>query len=73
MKASLFAEDDDGDMFQEQGGMTSSLDVASPRIHLPGTQGRPSSKYLTHSPNTDFIPSQTVTILYLQTLTGLKC
>ncbi|KAM9498566.1 nuclear pore complex protein Nup98-Nup96-like isoform 7-T11 [Salvelinus alpinus] len=42
MKASLFAEDDDGDMFQEQGGMTSSLDVASPHIHLPGTQGRPS-------------------------------
>uniref|UniRef100_A0A673ZEC2 Nuclear pore complex protein Nup98-Nup96 n=1 Tax=Salmo trutta TaxID=8032 RepID=A0A673ZEC2_SALTR len=42
MKASLFAEDEDGDMFQEQGGMTSSLDVASPRIHLPGTQGRPS-------------------------------
>uniref|UniRef100_A0A673ZDU3 Nuclear pore complex protein Nup98-Nup96 n=1 Tax=Salmo trutta TaxID=8032 RepID=A0A673ZDU3_SALTR len=39
MKASLFAEDEDGDMFQEQGGMTSSLDVASPRIHLPGTQG----------------------------------
>uniref|UniRef100_A0A4W5NAA1 Nuclear pore complex protein Nup98-Nup96 n=1 Tax=Hucho hucho TaxID=62062 RepID=A0A4W5NAA1_9TELE len=38
MKASLFAEDDDGDMFQGQGGMTSSLDVASPRIHLPGTQ-----------------------------------
>uniref|UniRef100_A0A8C7S2C4 Nuclear pore complex protein Nup98-Nup96 n=1 Tax=Oncorhynchus mykiss TaxID=8022 RepID=A0A8C7S2C4_ONCMY len=44
MKASLFAEADDGDMFQEQGGMTSSLDVASPRINLPGTQGRPSSK-----------------------------
>uniref|UniRef100_A0A8C7HUD4 Nuclear pore complex protein Nup98-Nup96 n=1 Tax=Oncorhynchus kisutch TaxID=8019 RepID=A0A8C7HUD4_ONCKI len=43
MKASLFAEADDGDMFQEQGGTTSSLDVASPRIHLPGTQGRPSS------------------------------
>uniref|UniRef100_A0A8C7HTA5 Nuclear pore complex protein Nup98-Nup96 n=1 Tax=Oncorhynchus kisutch TaxID=8019 RepID=A0A8C7HTA5_ONCKI len=42
MKASLFAEADDGDMFQEQGGTTSSLDVASPRIHLPGTQGRPS-------------------------------
>uniref|UniRef100_A0A673ZF34 Nuclear pore complex protein Nup98-Nup96 n=1 Tax=Salmo trutta TaxID=8032 RepID=A0A673ZF34_SALTR len=56
MKASLFAEDEDGDMFQEQGGMTSSLDVASPRIHLPGTQGRPSSKYLTHSPNTDLYP-----------------
>ncbi|XP_045080240.1 nuclear pore complex protein Nup98-Nup96-like isoform X4 [Coregonus clupeaformis] len=41
MKASLFAEDDD-DMFQEQGGMKSSLDVTSPHIHLPGTQGRPS-------------------------------
>uniref|UniRef100_A0A8C7HY47 Nuclear pore complex protein Nup98-Nup96 n=1 Tax=Oncorhynchus kisutch TaxID=8019 RepID=A0A8C7HY47_ONCKI len=48
MKASLFAEADDGDMFQEQGGTTSSLDVASPRIHLPGTQGRPSSKCYTH-------------------------
>uniref|UniRef100_A0A8C7JX49 Nuclear pore complex protein Nup98-Nup96 n=1 Tax=Oncorhynchus kisutch TaxID=8019 RepID=A0A8C7JX49_ONCKI len=44
MKASLFAEDDDGDMFLEQGGMKSSLDRASPRILLPGTQGRPSSK-----------------------------
>ncbi|XP_055728255.1 nuclear pore complex protein Nup98-Nup96-like isoform X1 [Salvelinus fontinalis] len=42
MKASLFAEDDDGDMFLEQGGMKSSLDRASPRILLPGTQGRPS-------------------------------
>ena len=56
MKASLFAEADDGDMFQEQGGMTSSLDVASPRINLPGTQGRPSSKCYTHSPNTDLYP-----------------
>uniref|UniRef100_A0A674BPF4 Nuclear pore complex protein Nup98-Nup96 n=1 Tax=Salmo trutta TaxID=8032 RepID=A0A674BPF4_SALTR len=32
MKASLFAEDDDGDMFLEQGGMKSSLDRASPRL-----------------------------------------
>uniref|UniRef100_A0A674BNB0 Nuclear pore complex protein Nup98-Nup96 n=1 Tax=Salmo trutta TaxID=8032 RepID=A0A674BNB0_SALTR len=45
MKASLFAEDDDGDMFLEQGGMKSSLDRASPRILLPGTQGRPSSLF----------------------------
>ncbi|KAL0994355.1 hypothetical protein UPYG_G00121060 [Umbra pygmaea] len=42
MKASLFSEDDDGDMFQEQAGMKSSLAAASPHILLPGTQGRPS-------------------------------
>uniref|UniRef100_A0A3P8XIQ2 Nuclear pore complex protein Nup98-Nup96 n=1 Tax=Esox lucius TaxID=8010 RepID=A0A3P8XIQ2_ESOLU len=44
MKASLFAEDDDGDMFQEQGGKKSYVSEASPRILLPGMQGRPSSK-----------------------------
>ncbi|KAJ7996062.1 hypothetical protein DPEC_G00233180 [Dallia pectoralis] len=43
MKASLFAEDDDGDMFQEQGGLKSSVGEASPRILLPGMQGRPTS------------------------------
>ncbi|XP_019903834.2 nuclear pore complex protein Nup98-Nup96 isoform X2 [Esox lucius] len=42
MKASLFAEDDDGDMFQEQGGKKSYVSEASPRILLPGMQGRPS-------------------------------
>ncbi|XP_067113030.1 nuclear pore complex protein Nup98-Nup96 isoform X1 [Osmerus mordax] len=40
MKASLFAEDDDGDLFHEQAGRKSA--VESPRILLPGAQGRPS-------------------------------
>uniref|UniRef100_A0A8C7JVH7 Nuclear pore complex protein Nup98-Nup96 n=1 Tax=Oncorhynchus kisutch TaxID=8019 RepID=A0A8C7JVH7_ONCKI len=69
MKASLFAEDDDGDMFLEQGGMKSSLDRASPRILLPGTQGRPSSKCVTHSPNIDFYPRTQSPILHSETLT----
>uniref|UniRef100_A0A674BPD2 Nuclear pore complex protein Nup98-Nup96 n=1 Tax=Salmo trutta TaxID=8032 RepID=A0A674BPD2_SALTR len=42
MKASLFAEDDDGDMFLEQGGMKSSLDRASPRALLL-SMSRPSA------------------------------
>ncbi|KAM4620966.1 nuclear pore complex protein Nup98-Nup96 isoform 2-T3 [Polymixia lowei] len=44
MKASLFAEDEEeeGDMFQEQRVMKSSLDVSSPRLVLPGSQSRPS-------------------------------
>ncbi|XP_008302614.1 nuclear pore complex protein Nup98-Nup96 isoform X4 [Stegastes partitus] len=43
MKASLFAEDeDDGDMFQDQGAMKVSADVSSPRLVLPGAHGRPS-------------------------------
>ncbi|KAM6984594.1 nuclear pore complex protein Nup98-Nup96 [Aplochiton taeniatus] len=44
MKASLFADEDDdedGDMFQEHRKMKGS-DFTSPRILLPGTQGRPS-------------------------------
>ncbi|XP_061596390.1 nuclear pore complex protein Nup98-Nup96 isoform X2 [Cololabis saira] len=42
MKASLFAEDDDeGDMFHDQGAMKIS-DVSSPRLIIPGAQGRPS-------------------------------
>jgi len=42
MKASLFAEEDDeGDMFQDQGAMKAP-DVSSPRLVLPGAQGRPS-------------------------------
>uniref|UniRef100_A0A4W6F9E1 Nuclear pore complex protein Nup98-Nup96 n=1 Tax=Lates calcarifer TaxID=8187 RepID=A0A4W6F9E1_LATCA len=43
MKASLFAEDEEeGDMFQDQGAMKVSADVSSPRLVLPGAQGRPS-------------------------------
>ncbi|XP_034539547.1 nuclear pore complex protein Nup98-Nup96 isoform X2 [Notolabrus celidotus] len=43
MKASLFAEDEEeGDMFQDHTAMKVSTDVSSPRIVLPGTQGRPS-------------------------------
>lgn len=43
MKASLFAEDEEeGDMFQDQGVMKVSADVSSPRVVLPGAQGRPS-------------------------------
>uniref|UniRef100_A0A7N6B4P1 Nuclear pore complex protein Nup98-Nup96 n=1 Tax=Anabas testudineus TaxID=64144 RepID=A0A7N6B4P1_ANATE len=43
MKASLFAEDDEeSDMFHDQGVMKVATDVSSPRIVLPGTQGRPS-------------------------------
>uniref|UniRef100_A0A7N6BCQ7 Nuclear pore complex protein Nup98-Nup96 n=1 Tax=Anabas testudineus TaxID=64144 RepID=A0A7N6BCQ7_ANATE len=40
MKASLFAEDDEeSDMFHDQGVMKVATDVSSPRIVLPGTQG----------------------------------
>lgn len=43
MKASLFAEDEEeGDMFQAHGAMKVSTDVSSPRLVLPGAQGRPS-------------------------------
>uniref|UniRef100_A0A8C9Y2Z3 Nuclear pore complex protein Nup98-Nup96 n=1 Tax=Sander lucioperca TaxID=283035 RepID=A0A8C9Y2Z3_SANLU len=43
MKASLFAEDEEeSDMFQSQGAMKISTDVSSPRLVLPGSQGRPS-------------------------------
>ncbi|XP_034746769.1 nuclear pore complex protein Nup98-Nup96 [Etheostoma cragini] len=42
MKASLFAEDDEeSDKFQNQGAMKTSTDVSSPRLILPGPQGRP--------------------------------
>ncbi|KAM6907662.1 nuclear pore complex protein Nup98-Nup96 [Xenentodon cancila] len=42
MKASLFAEDEDeGDIFHGQGAMKIS-DISSPRLILPGAQGRPS-------------------------------
>ncbi|XP_074466676.1 nuclear pore complex protein Nup98-Nup96 isoform X2 [Sebastes fasciatus] len=43
MKASLFAEDEEeSDMFQDQGAMKVSADVSSPRLVLPGAQSRPS-------------------------------
>ncbi|XP_028451471.1 nuclear pore complex protein Nup98-Nup96 isoform X2 [Perca flavescens] len=43
MKASLFADDEEeSDMFQSQGAMKVSTDVSSPRLVLPGSQGRPS-------------------------------
>ncbi|XP_022600404.1 nuclear pore complex protein Nup98-Nup96 isoform X2 [Seriola dumerili] len=43
MKASLFAEDEEeSDMFQDQGAMKVSTDVSSPRLILPGAQTRPS-------------------------------
>ncbi|KAJ3589071.1 hypothetical protein NHX12_009919 [Muraenolepis orangiensis] len=44
MKASLFAEDDDdeGDMFQEQGMTKSTVEVSSPRHLVPRVQTRPS-------------------------------
>ncbi|KAG7224710.1 hypothetical protein INR49_030040 [Caranx melampygus] len=39
MKASLFAEDEEeGDMFQDQGLMKVSAEVSSPRLVLPGAQ-----------------------------------
>ncbi|XP_030603052.1 nuclear pore complex protein Nup98-Nup96 isoform X2 [Archocentrus centrarchus] len=41
MKASLFDEDE-SDMFHDQGAMKVSTDIASPRLVLPGAQGRPS-------------------------------
>uniref|UniRef100_A0A3P9IE46 Nuclear pore complex protein Nup98-Nup96 n=1 Tax=Oryzias latipes TaxID=8090 RepID=A0A3P9IE46_ORYLA len=45
MKASLFAEDEDeGDLFQHQGGMKVSADVSSPRLAMPASLGRPSGK-----------------------------
>ncbi|KAM7397467.1 hypothetical protein PAMA_005657 [Pampus argenteus] len=43
MKASLFAEDEEeSDMFHDQGVMKISADVSSPRLVLPGAQSRPS-------------------------------
>ncbi|XP_028276799.1 nuclear pore complex protein Nup98-Nup96 isoform X2 [Parambassis ranga] len=43
MKASLFAEEEDeGDMFQDQGASKVATEVSSPRLVLPGAQGRPS-------------------------------
>lgn len=52
MKASLFAEDEEeGDMFQDQGAMKVSADVSSPRLVLPGAQGRPSGTKPNLSPN----------------------
>lgn len=42
MKASLFAEDDDeSDMFHNQGATKASTDLSSPRLVLPGAH-RPS-------------------------------
>ncbi|XP_069046230.1 nuclear pore complex protein Nup98-Nup96 isoform X3 [Lepisosteus oculatus] len=52
MKASLFAEEDECDLFQEQGfgklstRVDDSLDAGSPRILLPASQGRPSGGLL---------------------------
>lgn len=46
MKASLFAEDDECDLFQEHGS-SKILDVASPKVLLSGP-GRPSSMPLIH-------------------------
>ncbi|XP_030649358.1 LOW QUALITY PROTEIN: nuclear pore complex protein Nup98-Nup96 [Chanos chanos] len=40
MKASLFAEDDDCDPFQDQVPVRPPQDTASPRVLLPGSQGR---------------------------------
>ncbi|KAM4544989.1 nuclear pore complex protein Nup98-Nup96 isoform 2-T3 [Odontesthes bonariensis] len=43
MKASLFAEDDDeGEAFQDRGALKLA-DISSPRLVLPGAQGRPSA------------------------------
>uniref|UniRef100_A0A3P9KS24 Nuclear pore complex protein Nup98-Nup96 n=1 Tax=Oryzias latipes TaxID=8090 RepID=A0A3P9KS24_ORYLA len=43
MKASLFAEDEDeGDLFQHQGGMKVSADISSPRLAMPASLSRPS-------------------------------
>uniref|UniRef100_A0A665U9W5 Nuclear pore complex protein Nup98-Nup96 n=1 Tax=Echeneis naucrates TaxID=173247 RepID=A0A665U9W5_ECHNA len=43
MKASLFAEDEEeADMFKDQGAMKVSTDVSSLRVILPGAQNRPS-------------------------------
>ncbi|KAM7373876.1 hypothetical protein PAMP_006566 [Pampus punctatissimus] len=43
MKASLFAEDEEeSDMFHDQGVMKISADVSSPRLVLPGAQSRSS-------------------------------
>lgn len=43
MKASLFAEDEEEcDMFHDQGATKVSTDVSSPRFIVPGAQGRPS-------------------------------
>lgn len=47
MKASLFAEDDECDLFQEHGSSKLILDVASPKVLLSGP-GRPSSMPLIH-------------------------
>lgn len=51
MKASLFVDDEEeSEMFQDHAPMKVSTDVSSPRIVLPGSQGRPSGKKLhTHS------------------------
>lgn len=51
MKASLFAEDEDeGDLFQHQGGMKVSADISSPRLAMPASLGRPSGKSYTPPP-----------------------
>lgn len=42
MKASLFAEDEDKDLFQDYGAIKLSSDVSSPRLIFPGSQSRPS-------------------------------
>uniref|UniRef100_A0A665U8H5 Nuclear pore complex protein Nup98-Nup96 n=1 Tax=Echeneis naucrates TaxID=173247 RepID=A0A665U8H5_ECHNA len=47
MKASLFAEDEEeADMFKDQGAMKVSTDVSSLRVILPGAQNRPSGGLL---------------------------
>ncbi|XP_069565687.1 nuclear pore complex protein Nup98-Nup96 isoform X1 [Brachyistius frenatus] len=59
MKASLFAEDeDDSDMFQDQGTMKMSTDVSSPRLVLPGAPGRPSVGGLLQARFTSCVLSQ---------------
>lgn len=46
MKASLFAEDEEeGDMFQDQGLMKVSVDVSSPRLALSGAQKTSGTKH----------------------------
>lgn len=46
MKASLFAEDEEeGDMFQDQGLMKVSVDVSSPHLALSGAQKTSGTKH----------------------------
>ncbi|XP_074528013.1 nuclear pore complex protein Nup98-Nup96 isoform X2 [Halichoeres trimaculatus] len=59
MKASLFAEDEEeSEMFQDHAPMKVSTDFSSPRIVLPGTQGRPSVGGLLQARFTSSLPLQ---------------